>query len=285
MISRRPKPELRELRNVSFTTIMIVTKDRNGEEYFGTGFFYHVYYMESGEGSSYVPILVTNKHVVEDSVKGWLVFHLTQDGISPSGKVHKIEIDNFETLFIEHYDDNVDLCAMDLQDCLDRVKDETGQRAFYQAFNHSNLPLDEELKEFFPIEGVYMIGYPLGFWDSVNNLPFIRTGTTAIPVYVDYEGECRGVLDIATFRGSSGSPVIMYRSNFKTTDGSESTFVLLGIIEMFGYFTAEGNVIRKPIPAKTKPVSEVEIMCHLGYYIKARALSELENEFTKLLES
>jgi hypothetical protein len=62
-----------------------------------------------------------------------------------------------------------------------------------------------------------MIGYPKGFWDRVNNLPVVRKGITATPIYIDYNGKKEFLLDIPIFSGSSGSPIVLFN------EGSYST--------------------------------------------------------------
>lgn len=54
-----------------------------------------------------------------------------------------------------------------------------------------------------------MIGYPIGLWDDVNNLPLIRKGITSIHPAIDFRGRSIGVADLACFHGSSGSPILI----------------------------------------------------------------------------
>ncbi len=55
-----------------------------------------------------------------------------------------------------------------------------------------------------------MVGYPVGLWDSVNNMPILRRGSTATLLDWTYEGRQEFVIDAACFPGSSGSPVFKY---------------------------------------------------------------------------
>jgi len=55
-----------------------------------------------------------------------------------------------------------------------------------------------------------MVGYPVGIWDSANNMPVIRRGITATHPGKDYEGKSEFMIDAACFPGSSGSPVFLF---------------------------------------------------------------------------
>lgn len=52
-----------------------------------------------------------------------------------------------------------------------------------------------------------MVGYPIGLADARNNYPIFRKGYTAAHPAVDFNEDGIGLVDMACFPGSSGSPI------------------------------------------------------------------------------
>jgi hypothetical protein len=279
MIKGRVIQELQALRNLLYTTVRIVTYDENGnEDGVGTGFFYH--FADLGDFDSYdsrVEALITNKHVIEGAHKGKIVLHLEPliDGF-PTG-VHEFEIDQFESKFIQHPEPDIDLCALKIDPYIREVEKKTGQHVHYQALTFWQTLADDELKQMFPISDVYMVGYPEGMWDEKNNLPISRKGVTASHPYFDFNEKSQGVVDIATFQGSSGSPIITYHPGEPRYDGeSETKFELLGILWGAAQSEVDGKLVIIDIPTKRSRVPRTNVTMHLGYYVKAKELSAFE---------
>ena len=68
---------------------------------------------------------------------------------------------------------------------------------------------------------VSVIGYPLGFYDRVHNLPVIRNGAVASNFWVEFEEKPYFLIDARLHPGTSGGPVILkptYTMRYK--DGS-----------------------------------------------------------------
>ena len=53
------------------------------------------------------------------------------------------------------------------------------------------------MSELSAIEEIIMIGYPVGIWDSANNMPIVRKGITATRPDIDYEGRKEFMIDAA----------------------------------------------------------------------------------------
>jgi len=47
------------------------------------------------------------------------------------------------------------------------------------------------LEECQSIEDIYMVGYPNGIWDKLNNTPIVRRGISATPLNQKFEGTNR----------------------------------------------------------------------------------------------
>lgn len=283
MISGKVIPELYALKNLLYTTVRIVTYDVHGsEDGVGTAFFFHFDYFDGHDQPDRLVTMITNKHVVSGAKRAKIVFHLEPvvDNF-PIGGTYDLEIDDFETKFIQHPDSDIDLCAIEISPFLEEVKKKTGKSIHYQAFSFNHIPLEEELKQIFPVTDVYMVGYPEGLWDMKNNLPITRRGVTASHPYFDFNGKSQGLVDIATFQGSSGSPIISYMIGPPRYGASSKlVFELLGILWGGEYSDADGKLITINIPTKKTQIPITKVMMHLGNYIKAKELLAFENLLT-----
>jgi hypothetical protein len=124
-----------------------------------------------------------------------------------------------------------------------------------------------------------MYGYPIGLWDSYNNFPIIRKGVTASSPSCDFNGQPEGVIDMACFPGSSGSPVFVINEGGTNFKGGGFTvmnrYVLLGVYTYGFQFNEEGNIILIDVPVRpTKKMLGI----HLGRYIKVTELLSLFKE-------
>lgn len=59
----------------------------------------------------------------------------------------------------------------------------------------------------------YIVGYPNGDRDVINNLPFIKKGIISTPYEYNFEAKNSFVIDITTSCGSSGSPTVLIENN------------------------------------------------------------------------
>ncbi len=75
-------------------------------------------------------------------------------------------------------------------------------------------------------QDVLILGFPLGFHDTLNNLPIVRSATIASSFAHPFKGEPYFLTDARLHRGMSGSPVIFFPES-----GDEHTgeWRLLGI--------------------------------------------------------
>lgn len=260
-----------------YSTVRIQCDYTNGARGTGTGFFYEL--TLTGKGSR-VPLLVTNKHVVKDSVAGRILFTLAGDEGEPNhDRKFEWQIQDFAEGFINHPEPDIDLCAMPLMPLLRQMEPE-GKDPFFIAVSDEGLVTEEYAKELTPIEEVVMIGYPIGLWDERNNLPIIRRGITATHPYFDYNGKMEFVVDIACFPGSSGSPVFLFNSFGHPTSkrfqiGSLTTR-LLGILYAGPQMLANGRVEVVDIPTVQRGTIVTAIPINLGYVIKAKLLLDFE---------
>jgi hypothetical protein len=268
-----------------FSTTRIESLMRDGKPATGSGLF-----VESPEGQSRIPFLITNRHVVEGSmsIKIWIhrVNSASAPGLpSPSSSSIEIVLPG-QSDWIYHPKDTIDLCAFPVGHILNSY-DQGKNPLYVLCFPEEQFATSENLEDLSMVEEVTMIGYPNGLWDAANNLPLFRKGVTASHPALDFEGRSEFVIDAACYKGSSGSPVFLVNEN-GWTDKKGNTFFgssrlhLLGLLYAGPTFNAQGTITISEIPT-IQPTSNTQIMLHLGYVIKATEIKALArhciNEF------
>jgi len=167
--------------------------------------------------------LITNRHVVIDEDDHFYPDHLTLR-VHTSNKVltqnRNVQVPLYDRKggrrWLEHptLGSEVDVVAIKIRD--------------FVSSKDVLSPWDET--SFFPSayvigvgETVVVLGYPLGFYDIINNLPIARSGTVATPFGVPFEDRPFFLVDSRLDKGTSGSPVITAASPYRVT--VQSTFV------------------------------------------------------------
>lgn len=231
----------------------------------GTGFFFH-YVVHNMS----VPVIITNKHVVNYNNKEEVRFFLhTKNGDSPIGE--KLEI-SYKTDW--HFHPTQDLCFCFVNPLFQEIKQKMSKDIFYIPIQEDLIWNNIKLEELSAIEDVVMTGYPNGLWDQKNNLPLFRKGITSSHPAIDFNGDNVGVVDMACFPGSSGSPIFIFNENGYTDKNGTShlgskRIILLGILFQGPQINAKGELIIENIPTQQKFSSLTPVMINLGYYIKA----------------
>lgn len=267
-------------------TIKICTVLKSGGISVGTGFFF-IYNIDEGE----IPVIITNKHVIKNSVLGTLSFSIADDkGNWKKGEKKDIHIGNFEKQWLEHPDKDVDLCILPIATILEKTRNDN-VNLYFKAFDERQIPSKEQLEDITAIEDLFMIGYPNGISDNYNNMPIVRKGITATSVNLNYMNKKEFLADIATFPGSSGSPVLLYnRGTFTVKSGIAlgDRFYLMGIVYATMLSTVEGEIKTIEIPTVSKIISSTAIPNNLGIVIKAERILDfiplIKEELRKELE-
>ena len=78
-------------------------------------------------------------------------------------------------------------------------------------------------------DALTVIGYPLGFHDTVHHLAVARSASVASAYGVRFQQEGYFLTDARTHSGSSGSPVLRRRGNRLPGDDSPRSWQLLGV--------------------------------------------------------
>lgn len=251
-----------------FNTVRIEALDGSS----GTGFFFVF-----KQGELTIPILVTNKHVVNynkmETVK--FLLHLREK----NGETKANYALTLQTEWIFHSEK--DLCFTFMNPIFQEVKKRTGKEVFYLPIDESMIPTHKKLTELSALEEIVMIGYPIGLWDSKNNYPIFRKGYTASHPAYDFNEKGIALADIAAFPGSSGSPIYIlnengYSDKIGNTYLGRSRIIFLGVLYAGPTMKADGEVSVIDIPTQQKVVSRTSVMTNLGYYVKSMELLEFK---------
>lgn len=266
------------IESLNYCTTRICGEDSKGQFITGTGFFYELF-----EGFI---ILVTNKHVVKDMKTGYFFTCIADENSNPKDTDHQMFMfKNIHETFIFHPDEKIDLCAMQIGSLIN-VCNSKNINPFIAHFKKDQIPINtEDRKGISLMQDVYMIGYPNGLWDEINNKPITRKGITASKFEYDYNGSQEFLIDMACFTGSSGSPILMYKEfNYNLEDkkleyGPKHS--LLGILYAGPMFNAEGEIMVVDVPTSTEEVVDTRIPMNLGYVIKSSKILDFEDLFNR----
>lgn len=253
-----------------FTTVPVETVDRDGARGLGTAFFFEM--LDEGGEPAY---LITNKHVIAGAARAHLCLHTATAGRRAKrlllGTTESLTIDEPESVWLDHPDPEVDLCALSVAQ-LQALAGGKLDNLFFRSMSAAGIPTPEEESGYPAVLRVAMIGYPIGLWDKQNNLPVIRTGNTASHPAVDFDGRPEVMIDMACFPGSSGSPVV-----FDDRPYFAGAYRFLGVLSRGPLFTDEGQIVVRDIPTRREAVAINRQLVHLGYVIKAREIRNLLN--------
>ncbi|HEY9809655.1 MAG TPA: serine protease [Halomicronema sp.] len=260
------------------TTVRLECELSNGGVSTGTGFFFSFRVDDQLE----VPVIVTNKHVINNSKTGAFVLTKSDTQGQPIiGETERIILDSFESLWVKHPEDNVDLAVFPIAS-LYRKAETGGIRFFTPPMREDLLPNQEKLADLSGLETITMIGYPNGIWDEKNNMPIARRGITATNPKHDYNGLPIFVIDCACFPGSSGSPVLIfdqgaYLDAKGTLNLGGGRIILLGILYAGPQHIAEGEIQTIDVPLARIPISLSRIPNNLGFVVKAHKIADFRN--------
>jgi hypothetical protein len=155
--------------------------------------------------------LVTNLHAVISESEGQypdhfvIQLHTSKTDVS---QIREVRLELYdargERKWLQHQKRSVDLAAINITDLLrdtDVLLSWTPEQLLPKG---AKLGLGSE---------VLVVGYPMEFYDTRNNLPIVRTGTLASAYGMDFRGNPVCIVDANLEQGTSGSPVIVRPSS------------------------------------------------------------------------
>ena len=251
-----------------YNTVRLQTLDGSS----GTGFFFNF-----NIDDKIVPILITNKHVINYNQIETMRFLLhLKDGDEASDE-------NFDVRYSTkwYFHSTQDICFCFVNPLFEEVKRLTGKDVYYIPVDETLIYNEDELKSLSSLEPVVMVGYPNGLWDTLHNYPLFRTGVTAAHPAYDFNNKNIGLVDMACFPGSSGSPIyIMNENGYSDKKGNiylgAKRLIFLGILYAGPTVNLNGEIIVVDVPTQQKAFSQMKTMINLGYYIKAHELKEFK---------
>jgi len=266
--------------NILFTTVRIEASLPNDSTSAGTGFVFN--YVKNDKQYLFV---VTNKHVIKNSIKGKLAFNQS-DGEKPIlGKVFTIDYSNFESQWIGHSQDDIDVAIMPFAPVLNELSNR-GVQIFFRSVTQDLIPSDKLLREDIDaVEDIIFVGYPNDIYDRRNLLPVVRKGITATPISIDFEEKPTFLIGASIFPGSSGSPVFLCNVGSYSPKGKGlvvgSRIFFLGIVASV-FIRKDLNTIKLiDIPTGKIPVVDTTQMVDLGIVYKSIVIKELIEKFLK----
>lgn len=172
--------------------------------------------------------LVASRHVLIDEATGHLPdrleIELHPDGsnLSRSTGFSVLLCANGQAVWRQGRDAGgpIDVAALEL----DRSKLPSG--AVYTAFTPAHLV--SNFAEVNTGEPLRVVGFPLGFHDSVHHLPVLRHAVFASPYGIRFQGQGYFLTDARTHRGTSGAPVVV-RDAAPGTTTADLPWKLLGV--------------------------------------------------------
>ena len=244
---------------VFFSTVRISTSKENVEgASIGTGFLISIPVNDATAKKAAI-LLISNKHVFKDP-KHKIELNFTKKQKNENkpdlGKIHKFLGEDYDDLYTEHPNPNVDLACLNIS--------QIGNHNLYFRVIQEDLISNFEEEELLPGLSVWFVGYPENRYDVSNNLPLLRKGYIASIPKVDYNLAEQFVIDAQVFQGSSGSPVFVSLND---------KYKLIGIISQT--MIKQGKL--KAVPTVQTQIGVDQIL-GLGIVIKSTLLKELINK-------
>jgi len=264
-----------------YSTLRIEAQLPNGISV-GTGFI--VLYEREDEKYLFI---VTNKHVINGAFFGKFFFTESDDNGNPLiGQRFDVNIADFDKIWFFH-PGGMDIAIFPLIPVLQQIENEN-HKVYFRSIPLSLIPTEKEEESLTALEETIFIGYPNAIYDTKNLLPIIRKGTTATPVFIDYEGKPLFLIDASVFKGSSGSPVFIY--NYGSYSTSERNVMIgyrvhfIGVVSEVLINANMGKIEFLEIPTTQIPAVKMEQFLNLGVVIKARVIVETIEEFLRTKE-
>lgn len=234
----------------------------------GTSFVVSHYFPDHGEEL----FAVTNKHVVAGAWNGYFFFTRDAGGLPQIGSPIVIRMDAFEPQFHGHPDEGVDICVLPLCWQIDMIP----TKPFLNPISTETFPTQEFIDSSDAVLPVLFVGYPNGLFDQSNYTPIVRTGMTATPVQLDFDGKRAFLIDASVFPGSSGSPVFAYSNAW---DGGIAEAKFLGIVTSVMVQQDVGKFEAIPAPTQDHGFVEYQHMIDLGVVVKSELVVETIEDF------
>lgn len=170
--------------------------------------------------------LVTSRHVVIDEPTEHFPSHLqielhtNDDNLAESTGFSIPLYEDGKSLWRQGTDSGgeIDIALVEIE------RSALPENTVYLAFTPEHLAnLDKGIEIGSPL---LIVGFPLGFHDTLHHMPVARSASLASAFGLRFKGEGYFLTDARTHRGSSGAPVVM---RLGSDDDRELPWLLLGV--------------------------------------------------------
>lgn len=227
------------------TLTTLITGNAGNSLWQATGFYFRTLTPPDAQGSRFPmdDYLVTNRHVIFDKSMGVevladnLIFALRYvDNTTKTIKWHQISISNadLKTRAFISSDPKVDVAVIKIGDLVQNAINNNPNVMFgYNAVTEADLPSQNKF-DIDVCDDTVVIGYPRGYYDTLNLFPIVKSGIIASACNVLFQGLPLFLTDVKLYGGSSGSLVITKPSYQAMVAGKpkafpEKSFALLGV--------------------------------------------------------
>jgi hypothetical protein len=261
---------------VLLSTLRLVTTNNDGTRSIGTGFFFG-FDLERGDHTKLIPAVITNRHVMSDALSCELVFRQQKEdehGIVIGGPL-SVDLAAIQDFCVYHPDVSVDLCAILILPIHDALIEE-GLNIHTKYWAESSIPDAKRLSDFEAVVDVIMAGYPFGMQDELLKTPIFRKGITATPPASRFNDNPEFLVDIAAFKGSSGSPIFLYYPGPYVDSGeikNQGKILLIGVLYRGDPRPVPTQVEIARSNMKTQMLVNAYLPNHLGYAIQATEIT------------
>lgn len=216
------------------SVVTIGVQHPDGEKnWVGTGFLVGRLYQHVPDGwSDYHLFLVTNRHVLEDLERIIVRFN-PHPHLDQSARDYPVELSDpwGNTRWTGHPRDDVDVAVINLR--YPKVLNDHGMRFSFFHFDTDLLTIDE-MARIGVSEGdsVYVLGYPMNLVGPDKHYVVVRSGSVArVRDMFQRQGD-HFLVDVPTFPGNSGGPVILKKPFAKDQDRSRrGRACLIGVVD------------------------------------------------------
>lgn len=201
------------------TTVRLATFERQRQLTNASAFFF-----ASGERL----FLVTSRHVLFDRPSRHfpdrieLELHTNPDNLAASTGFSMPLYRDGRSLWRDAFDvgGDIDVAMLEFN------RDALPAKMEYRAFTPEHLPRGLDKVEIGA--SLLVVGFPLGFHDTLHHMPVVRQAIVASSFGLRFQGEGYFLTDARTHRGTSGAPVVMRVSDPPSSYG-DLPWMLLGV--------------------------------------------------------
>ena len=172
--------------------------------------------------------LVTSRHVVVDAPSQHfpdrieIELHTDAQNMAESAGFSIPLYRESRSIWREGFDTagDVDVCVIEIE------RGALPQTAFYRAFTIDHL--HDPLNQVEVGTTLLVMGFPLGFHDTLHHMPVVRHAVVASSFGLRFQGKGYFLTDARTHRGTSGAPILM-RASKKVSILGDLPWMLLGV--------------------------------------------------------